>query len=111
MKHFKPHNLQKAARRAALARAAMLDVALCLMGLILYLQANSIVWLIAGAALGMAIFTAALVRYWREGNSARKFERAAAQSRQNADGGGSNVTPFRKPSAKQSSDNSNRTSA
>ncbi|MET0544803.1 MAG: hypothetical protein ABWZ40_00680 [Caulobacterales bacterium] len=89
----------------------MLDGVACVMGLILFLQTNNIICLIAGVALGTAIFASALVKYVKTGRqSAPKFggtKRNTAPTHP----AGSNVTPFRRPDKKKPPHNSNRTSA
>jgi hypothetical protein len=106
-------------------RAVMMSVALCLLGLAIFIQTGQILFLAGGAALGaFALFTSLRQRHQIRGSgrpqsSESKLRgssptlqgRKSAKSAPGAKQAGSNVTPFRRPAPKDSTSKSNWPSA
>jgi uncharacterized membrane protein (UPF0136 family) len=112
-----PFQPQSSTRRPIL-RAAMMNVALCLLGIALYVQTNSVVALIGCAAIGAFVFFNAMLKRKksRAGNITNLNKQAMRGKpsmlkqpsvKPNAAQNTSNVTPFRRPESKRPSKKSN----
>jgi len=90
----KPHNQGPAKPASPLMRAVMMDVALCLMGVALYIQTKLIALPIVFAIAGTVLVVGAVLQMRKQREAAQPQRRTA--NRSGPTPGDSNVIPFKR---------------